>query len=72
VSTLNKNIRDSISDQIGIPFEKIVEMDFSEIDRHIEKGMGGKKLIYSFQKNPHVIGRGNRNIAERRYHFFVK
>jgi hypothetical protein len=68
---LDEKVKKSVESRLGIPFAEIINMDYEDIEVQIKKKQG-KALKFSMSKNPHIFTRGNRNVAERRYHFFGK
>jgi len=56
--SLNKQSRDSIGKQTGIPYDDLLTMDIDSIDAIIEKKIG-KKLKFKPIADDQLIGRGS-------------
>jgi len=56
---LSDETKKAISDSVGIPYEKLIDMDDSEITAHIEQKTG-KKL--TFRPNPRLTGSGDDSV----------
>ena len=58
MTTPNEDVQREIGENVGIPFSELIDMDWDEIDRRIER-KNGKELSFQRQQDDRLPTRGS-------------